>query len=89
MNAGGMAKTCKSNGHIDWVTESCVSGERVRNRQVTYPALQNSVPKGAIILNDVLCVMQGTKDLSVWERPVSYQLVGEVTAHQGFDGYRD
>jgi hypothetical protein len=86
MNAGGMAKTCKSNEHTDWVTERYVSGERVRNRQVTYPELQNSVPKGAVILDDMLCVMQGIKDLSVWERPVSYQLVGEVMAHQGDDG---
>jgi hypothetical protein len=27
-----------------------------------------------------------SKDLSAWERPISYQLVGEVTAHQGDDG---
>ena len=27
--------------------------------------------------------------LPAWERPMSYQLVGEVTAHQGYDGYRD
>ena len=27
-------------------------------------------------------------DLPALERPKSYQLVGEVTAHQGFDGYR-
>ncbi len=27
-----------------------------------------------------------TKDLSVWEGLVAYQLVGEVTAHQGVDG---
>ncbi len=27
--------------------------------------------------------------LSAWERSKSYQLVGEVTAHQGNDGYRD
>ncbi len=26
------------------------------------------------------------RGLSVWERPVSYQLVGEVMAHQGDDG---
>jgi len=24
--------------------------------------------------------------LALWERPVSYQLVGEVMAHQGDDG---
>ena len=28
------------------------------------------------------------KDLSVQERPMAYQLVGEVKAHQGYDGYR-
>ncbi len=26
------------------------------------------------------------KDLSLSEDPASYQLVGEVTAHQGYDG---
>ena len=29
------------------------------------------------------------RDLPALERPMSYQLVGEVTAHQGYDGYRD
>jgi len=24
--------------------------------------------------------------LGLWEKPVSYQLVGEVIAHQGYDG---
>jgi hypothetical protein len=28
-------------------------------------------------------------DLLAWEWPMSYQLVGEVTAHQDYDGYRD
>ncbi len=28
------------------------------------------------------------KDLSVREGPMAYQLVGEVIAHQGYDGYR-
>ncbi len=28
------------------------------------------------------------KDLSVREGPMFYQLVGEVMAHQGYDGYR-
>jgi hypothetical protein len=36
--------------------------------------------------DDVLCLMQMTKDLSAFERPISYQLVGEVMAHQGDDG---
>ena len=29
-----------------------------------------------------------TKDTLVRERPIAYQLVGEVMAHQGYDGYR-
>ncbi len=36
--------------------------------------------------DDVLCLIHGTKDLSAPERPIPYQLVGEVTAHQGYDG---
>ncbi len=36
--------------------------------------------------DDVLCLIRGTKDLSAPERPIPYQLVGEVTAHQGYDG---
>jgi len=28
----------------------------------------------------------GPQGLAVWDRPISYQLVGEVTAHQGIDG---
>ena len=26
------------------------------------------------------------KDLSLWERPAGYQLVGKVMAYQGYDG---
>ena len=87
-----MAKTCKSNGLVNWVTERPVSGERVRNRQVTYLDLWDNVvfartlPKGALILNNVVRLMRITKDLSGQERPISYQLVGEVMAHQGNDG---
>ena len=36
--------------------------------------------------DDVIRIMRRTKDLSAEERPVSYQLVGEVMAHQGDDG---
>ena len=63
-----------------------VSGERVRNRQVTYLWLRNSSSKDEVIPDDVIRIMRMTKDLSAEERPVSYQLVGEVTAHQGDDG---
>ncbi len=63
-----------------------VSGERVRNRQVTYLWLRNSLSKGRVMPDDVIRIMRVTKDLSAEERPVSYQLVGEVMAHQGNDG---
>ena len=29
---------------------------------------------------------EGLKDLSLWEQGISYQVVGEVTAHQAKDG---
>ncbi len=72
------------------------SGERARNTWVTYPGLEDSPEKSGLILDETI-VPQGTVvkggdpfgDLSVWERPMPYQLVGEVTAHQGIDGYRD
>ncbi len=54
--------------------------------------LQDSVsyfgnfPKGAVILNNIISYRLMIKDLSTWERPNSYQLVGEVMAHQGSDG---
>ena len=48
--------------------------------------------KGGLILNVIVpgirdCLKAGTrKGLSLREEPASYQLVGEVTAHQGDDG---
>ena len=57
-----MAKTCKSNGLVNWVTERPVSGERVRNRQVTYLKLRDNVvsarilPKGTLIPDNVVCL---------------------------------
>ncbi len=44
------------------------------------------LPKGAVIPDYIVLLIKMIKDLSVWERPISYQLVGEVTAHQGYDG---
>ncbi len=72
------------------------SGERARNTWVTYPGLEDSDGKLSVILDETT-VPHGTAvkggdpfgDLSVWERLMPYQLVGEVTAHQGNDGYRD
>ncbi len=69
------------------------SGERESTKQVTYPGHRDSPPKGGVIPGDAprrmtRCQRAGIptcRDLSVWERPAPYQLVGEVMAHQGDD----
>ena len=75
-----MAKTCKSHG------PARVSGERVSNESLMYPGLRDSCPKGQVIPDETpirhLIVLKGPP---VWEQAISYQLVGEVTAHQGDD----
>ncbi len=54
--------------------------------------VEDSLPKGGLILNVIApgirgCLKMGIlRDLSPVEKPASYQLVGEVTAHQGIDG---
>ena len=75
-----MAKTCKSNG------VAIHSGERVSNVSLMYPGLWDSCPKGQVIPDDITFphgdVLKGPP---VWAQAISYQLVGEVTAHQGDD----
>ncbi len=54
--------------------------------------VEDSPPKGGIILDVIApdirsCSKVGIlRNLSPVEKPASYQLVGEVTAHQGSDG---
>ena len=75
-----MAKTCKSHG------VAIHSGERVSNESLMYPGLWDSCPKGQVIPDDItLSHDRVLKGPPVWERAISYQLVGEVTAHQGDD----
>ena len=75
------------------------SGGRVSNEWVMYLGHRNSVgsrkgsfAKVTVIPGDVIerhlsmTIGWGPSGLSAWERPISYQLVGEVTAHQGNDG---
>ncbi len=82
-----MVKACKSNEVLARVTWLVLSGERASNAWVTYPGLRNSGSKEPVILDDVLWSHgQITKGPPVWERPMSYQVVGEVTAHQAYDG---
>ena len=75
-----MAKTCKSHG------VAIHSGERVSNESLMCPGLWDSQPKGWVIPDDI-SEPHGLdlKGPPVWEQAISYQLVGEVTAHQGDD----
>ena len=76
-----MVKTCKSHG------VAIHSGERVSNVSLTYPPDRDSCPKGQVIPDEIILshdkILKGSNSLE--ERAISYQLVGEVTAHQGDD----
>ena len=61
------------------------------NTWVTCPRDRDTPSKGGLILDTlfgtaVLKRKGGSQGLSLRERPVAYQLVGGVTAHQGDDG---
>ena len=87
MNAGGVSKACKSNGFLLIARKKGDSGKRERNTLVTYPRLVDNDWKRSLIHD----IDEGTQvilieSFSVWEGPMVYQLVGGVTAHQGYDG---
>ena len=77
---------------------SAVSGERVSNAWVTYLVHRDSgAPQGALakvpVIPDDIQDSHGSwvkgwgpSGLLVRDRPMPYQLVGEVMAHQGYDG---
>ena len=85
LNAGGVAKTCKSHG------PARVSGERVSNESLMYPGHRDSRSKDRVIPDKITqphgCVLKGLPATveTVCEQAILYQLVGEVTAHQGND----
>ncbi len=62
------------------------------NAWVTCLQAGDNPAKAGLIPNVVIGGIAGglkvgiRKDLSLGEGPASYQLVGEVTAHQGYDG---
>ena len=62
-------------------------GARVRNTWATCPSLWDNPGKPELI-PDTLAGPHGSarKGPPVRDGPAAYQLVGEVTAHQGFDG---
>ncbi len=82
-----MSKACKSNGLLFF--GRIISGKRERNTLVTYLELVNNHWKRWLIhdIDEVTSVIS-LKGPPVREGPMSYQLVGEVMAHQGYDGYR-
>ena len=66
------------------------SGERVSNTWVTYPRVGNNQPKGWLIPHTIPRLRFGKESATVGsallDGLMSYQLVGGVTAHQGYDG---
>ena len=64
-----------------------ISGERVSNTWATCPQLWDNSGKPVLIPNIDLSSHGGLlKVFSAGDGPAAYQLVGEVTAHQGDDG---
>ena len=87
-----MDKTCKSNGITSVAIQVLFSGERVRNTWAICREVGDSSPKGELIPHVVRRGIPPTPKLVVAIRlalpdePAAYQLVGGVTAHQGYDG---
>ena len=76
MNAGDVDKACKSNGR---------SNTAVANGLVTRRYKPSTRAQPGEIRANSRWSRKG-KDLSVEDWSASYQLVGEVMAHQGYDG---
>ena len=78
-----MVQACKSN---DLARES---GRRVSNTWAICPRDGDNTSKEVLIPDDIsgshdLEIKGGSQGLPPVEEPAAYQLVGEVTAHQGF-----
>ena len=79
-----MPNTCKSNGKA---RKGEYSGARVRNTWATCPRLWDNPGKPGLIPDTPAVPHDAAgKAPTVWDGPAAYQLVGEVTAHQGDDG---
>ena len=77
-----MVQACKSN---DLARDS---GRRVSNTWTIYPRIGDNISKEALIPNEISWshdreIKGGSQGLPFEEEPAAYQLVGEVTAHQG------
>ena len=63
------------------------SGERVSNTLVTCPEVRHNPAKAELIPDVIRRHMPAEERRKPpREGPMAYQLVGEVMAHQGFDG---
>ena len=91
-----MLNTCKSNETLP--SGGCSSGERVSNTWATCPRLWDNSKKLGLIPDMTADRMVENPDgvfgkrglftmLRRREELAGYQLVGEVMAHQGYDGY--
>ncbi len=57
------------------------------NAWVTYPGHRDNIANAMLIPDDTSKVhIIEVKGFPAWEGLTCYQLVGEVTAHQGYDG---
>ena len=85
-----MPNTCKSSEVAAVAIQYVLSGRRVSNTYTIYLLEGDSPPKGGVIPRKIfLGHLRNMKHPQGWlrERSASYQLVGEVMAHQGYDGY--
>jgi len=48
----------------------------------------NNSSKDELIHDNIFLLIRKIKAFALREGPMYYQLVGEVKAHQGYDGYR-
>lgn len=90
-----MDKTCKSSGDQRVAISAGSSGARVSNTWVICPEDRYNPAKAGLIPDVIVgghppaikSWGSGQKpDLALQDEPAAYQLVGEVTAHQGSDG---
>ena len=81
MNAGGVFKACKSSAIR-------LHGKRESNTLVIYPEDRDNLAKAGIIPDSLCESCSYSKAPALLEEPMFHQLVGEVRAHQGDDGYR-
>jgi hypothetical protein len=73
MNAGDVDKACKSSGFRPTANEAVTRRNSPQSR--AYPGETRNNSRWS----------RKGKDVSLWERPAGYQLVGKVTAYQGYD----